>query len=176
MDNRAFEPGTPDMINLPLAIVELKHHLVADVGRAVLCRWSSGSQRKLQRMSHVKQDYSMAKSIGRYISELMHAEGSASCCKITGHLEDGNHNVLGYSTNKSHCCNSFDYRQEIRIHVFGSEILAMFESFLNLRSISLSLHQVESQGRQIVDEACGFPDTGESQVAVFSYCCVLGHR
>ena len=38
LDNRAFEPGTPDMINLPLAIVELKHHLVADVGRAVLCR------------------------------------------------------------------------------------------------------------------------------------------
>ena len=132
---RAFEPRTPDMINLPLAIVELKHHLV-DVGRAVLCRWSRGSQR-LQRMSHVKQDYSnysMAKRFGRYISKLMHAEVSASFCKITWHLEDRNYNALGYSTNESHYRNFFDYGQEVRIHVFGSEILRMFESFLNLRS------------------------------------------
>jgi len=42
--------------------------------------------------------------------------------------------------------------------------------------MSLSLHQVETQGREIVDEACGFPDTGESQVAAFSYCSFLGHR
>lgn len=64
----------------------------------------------------------------------MHAEVSASCCKIIWHLEDRKYNALDYYTNESHYRDFSDYGQEVRIHVFGSEILRMFESFLNLRS------------------------------------------